>query len=131
MAKNPRWHRASVDLFTHFTLVRSEKAYLREMRRLAVPASEVPPWVKPGADATTYFVVHGDTGRHCAIVAIRGTEKHSGVQIAGLIVHEAAHVWQHCRDLMGNEKPSWEFEAYAIQGIAQDLMQLYADGEGA
>lgn len=40
----------------------------------------------------------------------------------GLIVHEAVHVWQQALEAIGEDKPSSEFEAYAIQGITQDLL---------
>lgn len=42
-------------------------------------------------------------------------------------MHEAVHVFQHFKKSIGERKPSKEFEAYAIQSIADRLMNEYAD----
>lgn len=42
-----------------------------------------------------------------------------------LLLHEAVHIWQHCRDIMGEDNPSCEFEAYQIQFIASNLFKMY------
>ncbi len=67
------------------------------------------------------------TGDLCAIVAISvPAQQRDPIEIAGLLVHEAVHVWQaHKRDI-GEEKPGDELEAYAIQGISQELLAEYA-----
>ena len=65
-------------------------------------------------------------GRHSAVVTLKVTSQ-SGVQIAALLCHEAVHIWQQARDIMGEKSPSSEFEAYSIQRIAQDLMEQYCE----
>ncbi|KCY47724.1 hypothetical protein J715_3367 [Acinetobacter baumannii 1571545] len=47
----------------------------------------------------------------------------------GLLLHEAVHVWQKVKKLMGEKEPSSEFEAYSIQSIAQDLFKMYEESE--
>ncbi|MBJ9481174.1 hypothetical protein [Acinetobacter baumannii] len=47
------------------------------------------------------------------------------IQVHGLLLHEAVHIWQEAALVMGEENPSIEFEAYSIQAIAQDLFELY------
>ncbi len=44
-----------------------------------------------------------------------------------ILVHEAVHVWQHYADLIGEDKPSYEFEAYQIQEICKNLFAMYSD----
>jgi hypothetical protein len=52
----------------------------------------------------------------------------SRVEIAGLLCHEATHVWQAVREAMNDPgQPSVEFEAYAMQAIFQGLYQAWLD----
>lgn len=79
----------------------------------------------PRAEATTHLLCN-DSGESVAIVALGDTSKRTSIEIAGLLVHEAVHVWQeHCENI-GERNPGREQEAYAIQGIAQELMAEYA-----
>lgn len=77
------------------------------------------------ADATTHLLVNGK-GESVAIVALGDVSGRSSIEIAGLLVHEAVHVWQeHCANI-GERRSGVEQEAYGIQGIAQELMAEYA-----
>jgi hypothetical protein len=60
------------------------------------------------------------------VVSICPHEKRSHIEIAGLLVHEAVHVWQEYAKSIGEQTPGVEQEAYAIQSIAQELMAEYA-----
>lgn len=53
----------------------------------------------------------------CCIVCMDGYQEHSPVEIAGLLVHEAVHVWQRYCESMGEESPGAEQEAYGIQPL--------------
>lgn len=64
-----------------------------------------------------------------AIVQIGDTSERSTIEVFGLLLHEAVHVWQRIKKLMGEDNPSSEFEAYSIQCIAQDLFEMYEDSE--
>lgn len=103
----------------HYTVCATKKVFRRELRRLKVQKAERPPFVSPGANATTHFFESG--ARHAAIVCIEAGE-HGSIEIAAMLVHEAVHIWQNVRTIVGEEKPSSEFEAYAIQAISQELM---------
>jgi hypothetical protein len=47
--------------------------------------------------------------------------------VAGLLVHEAVHVFQRYCEHIGERRPGAEQEAYGIQAIAQELMQSFAE----
>lgn len=66
-------------------------------------------------------------GALACVVSVNPAPGSDGIAVAGLLVHEAAHVWQtHCVDI-GERTPSDEMEAYAIQAIAERLMRRYAE----
>ncbi|MCO8044983.1 hypothetical protein NI467_06380 [Acinetobacter bohemicus] len=65
-----------------------------------------------------------------AIVQIGDTSERTSVEIHGLLLHEAVHVWQRIKQRMGESNPSTEFEAYSIQSIAQDLFAMFEESQG-
>lgn len=111
-----------------YTACFSEKAFQREMRRLRVPANAQPPFVMASANASTHFFEKSD-GSVAAIVCMDTGTDAEPIQVACLLVHEAVHIWQEAMRLIGEDKPSAEFEAYTIQTISQELMYLYAEGK--
>lgn len=86
--------------------------------------AQPPRWVNAGANATMHtFELKGKTA---CIVCIDGAEDWNPIEVAGLMIHEAVHVWQqYCED-MGERNPGIEQEAYGIQAIAQELLAEYA-----
>ncbi|MHC3136273.1 hypothetical protein ACWPO0_10415 [Acinetobacter nosocomialis] len=64
-----------------------------------------------------------------AVVQLGDTSERKLIEIYGLLLHEAVHVWQKVKKLMGEKEPSSEFEAYSIQSIAQDLFKMYEESE--
>lgn len=79
-----------------------------------------------GAVCTT--LTHDKTGELCAVVSVskRSQENCNAIEMAGLLIHEAVHVWQRHAENIGEHRPGDEQEAYAIQGISQELMAEYA-----
>lgn len=108
----------------NLALVLNEQEYLREMRAKNVDYSQMRPWVCEGATATTHVLTRPDYGVAC-IVCMREQEGATGIEIAALLVHEAVHVFQAWCDVMGEHKPSAEFQAYSIQSISERLMHSY------
>jgi hypothetical protein len=53
-------------------------------------------------------------------------DKTDHVGIMGLLVHEAAHVWQFACEDAGDTHPSREAEAYGIQTIFLSLLDAYS-----
>ena len=81
-------------------------------------------WLKSDrADATTHHLYRN--GVPTCIVCLGDTRDRNSIEIAGLLVHEAVHVWQeHCESI-GEDKPGREMDAYGVQAIAQELMSEY------
>jgi len=87
----------------------------------------------PDAYATTHEFGNAD-GQPVFIVGLHpAARKRDGVEVAALLVHEAVHIWQHVRAEIVHTIDSKnlcslgaEFEAYAIQNIAQELMLAYS-----
>lgn len=101
----------------------TERDFLATMRHCKI--KNTPAWIKTkAAHATTHFL-EDESGLAC-VVCLRGHEDRDPIEIAGLLVHEAVHVWQEYADSIGEAKPGSEQEAYAIQAIAQELMAEYA-----
>lgn len=68
-----------------------------------------------------------DTSDICAIISLskQAQKKCTSLEITGLLIHEAVHVWQAYLEDMGEISPGAEQEAYAIQAIAQELLFEY------
>lgn len=100
----------------------SKKAWKRQMKQFECDA----PYPTTAGRAT---IVEKD-GRKSVIVTLgpeADDEVRSRVEIAGLLCHEATHVWQVVRDDMGERDPSSEFEAYSMQAIFQGLYRAWLD----
>lgn len=110
----------------HYGLCKTEKAFRKELKRLCVPKADWPQFLaSKSANATTHFFEKRDGIGLCCIVCMPVANGVSKPQICGLLVHEAAHIWQEIRENIGEQSPSKEFEAYAIQTISQRLMEAY------
>lgn len=114
----------------YFTLCTTTAQFHAELRRLMVNRSEWPPFVGKGANATTTFLENGN-GDTTAIVTIPVHEDMSGVDVAAILVHEATHIKRKVMEILGEDHPSEEFEAYTMQAISGRLMHEYARQTGA
>lgn len=107
----------------HLALCKSEKEFLSEMKRLNIKDHGV--WLLTGTDACTHSFF--SKGRLVCLITIDMVyaRKYSKIEIAGLLCHEAVHVWQRFKEHIHERDPSREQEAYAIQNIAQNLMEEF------
>lgn len=108
----------------YLTLVMSQDEFDAALRHFKMPLG-TPYLLNARADATVHFF-DNRSGDSVAVVALGDTAGRSSVEIAGLLVHEAVHIWQTHRESIGETHPGREQEAYAVQGIAQELMAEYA-----
>ena len=107
----------------YLTLVLSQEEFDQALRHCRV--REKVDFVLPGADASTH-TLDNPKGEMCCIVALRSWQGRDPVEVAGMLVHEAVHVWQRHAANIGEKDPGIEQEAYAIQAISQDLMAEFA-----
>lgn len=107
----------------HLALCLSEKEFQAACKHLR--CKNAPPWIStPHSDATSHYF-DGDRGL-TVVVCIRGWEGRTPVEVAGLLVHEAVHVWQEYAQQIGELSPGREQEAYAVQAISQELMAEFS-----
>lgn len=108
----------------YLTLVLSQEEFDTALRHCRQQPGQ--PYLKTQrADATTHYL-NNDKGELVVIVALGDRAGRSGIEIAGLLVHEAVHAWQQHCDSIGETHPACEQEAYGVQAIAQELMAEYA-----
>lgn len=84
-----------------------------------------PPFILNDWSHATAHYFDGKRGQ-TVIVCLRDWEGRNPIEVAGLLVHEAVHVWQEYAERIGEQEPGREQEAYAIQAIAQELMAEFA-----
>ena len=119
-----KWLRRDSHPIMHFGLCLSEADFRKELKRLKVKEA-VPFLGSPHSNGTTHFLIN--KGKEIAIVCIAPSSSVPAVEVYGLLIHEAVHIWRaHC-DSIGEKAPSAEFECYGIQHIATQLIAAYMD----
>jgi hypothetical protein len=107
----------------YLCLCLSDKEYRLAMKDLK--QDQIEPWIKTTqADATAHHI--WTKNGTAVVVCINGWEGKNSIEIAGLLVHEAVHAWQEWCTFYGETNPGAEQEAYAIQGISQELMAEFS-----
>ena len=105
----------------YLTLCLSELEFHGVAKRLGIRTGG---WLNARADATMHSF-HGPRGL-CCVVCLGDMSGRTGVEVAGLLIHEAVHIWQQWCDEVGEHNPGAEQEAYGVQAVAQELMAEYA-----
>ena len=107
----------------HYTLCLNEKEFHAALDHLGVVNK--PSFLNRYASATTHFP-ENQKGKLCAVVCLGDWKEHNGVEIAGLLTHEAVHIFQEWCLRHGEVAPGQEIEAWSIQWLAQNLMWEFA-----
>lgn len=94
-------------------------------RKLMKSLERDEPYPTTDGRCTTFW----QDGKTICVVTIghRLDKDRSPFSLAGLLVHEGTHVWQHVLADMGEKDPSAEFEAYSLQAICQGLFCAFSD----
>ena len=103
----------------------SRKAWESFTKKAGIPE----PYPEVGAARITTFDSRGGDVV-CLLTMVPNWREYSKVAIAGLVAHEAVHVWQEVRKAMREENPSPEFEAYSVQAIFQELIWAIEESTG-
>jgi hypothetical protein len=122
--------RAIVESPIFYCLVLSEKAYHAECERLGVKRGDWGDWLASDHAHATANHLKDREGKPICIVCLGSREGRMEVQVYGLLIHEAVHIFQRICSYIGERAPSAEFEAYSIQRIAQELIHSYHQQTG-
>lgn len=108
-----------------YALCLSEDAFSAEMARLEV--KQPPPFMATThANACVHYFNNDEEGELAILcMDLEKSKLRTPIVVAGLLVHEAVHIFQQDCEYRGEKTPSAEYEAYSIQMIAQELMWAY------
>ena len=120
-----KWLERDMLIGPYVTLVLSEKDFRKAAKHCGLKPSSMPTWVSAKANATVHRL-DSAKGTVC-IVALDTTSKPKPLEVAGILVHEAVHIWQWYVEDIKESNPSVEFEAYSIQTISQRLIASYLE----
>lgn len=109
----------------YLTLCLTEPQFRKALKHCGLPANASDFMKTSHADATCHYL-NNQRGDLVCIVCLGDFTGRSGIEIAGLLVHEAVHIWQRYVERIGEDRPGDEQEAYAVQCIAQELMADFA-----
>lgn len=90
-----------------------------------IKASTESAWIRNAHSHATAHTLEGLRGL-TVIVCVRDWQGRNPVEVAGLLIHEAVHIWQRYAERIGEVRPGDEQEAYGIQSIAQELLAEFA-----
>ena len=100
----------------------NKKQFRNECKRLRIPKKIIPDFVNCNADAVTHIMKNKKNSIVCLVCIKKSKNK---VEMAGLLTHEAVHIWHEIKDYLRERDPSAEFEAICIQSIMQGLFKWY------
>jgi hypothetical protein len=114
----------AIRLQVKYALCLDNKSFRRKLKELKI--SDDLHFVNSKADATVHWFENPDDVC-CALVCIDNYKGRDPIGIAGLLLHEAVHIWQHHKEVVPEGHTNDELEATSIQKIAQELMWSYVE----
>lgn len=118
-----RWLDRDTVLAPYMALCLNEADYMKAAKHCKIPMPDK--WMDLDRHrGVTHTWERG--GKLVCIVCLHPDSiKADPIEVAGVLVHEAVHVFQRLCDSIGEDKPSREFEAYSIDNIAERLMREF------
>lgn len=105
----------------YVALCLSEESFRRVLRTLKCPKEKWPPFTL--SDATTHFLEC--SGGRVAVVCMIGWRVRRRLEVYGLLIHEAVHIWKDELRHRREDEPGEEMECYGIQAISQNLIHAF------
>lgn len=122
MRNRAKWvSRTILESHCYIVLCLSDEQLQSEKKRLNVKGDVEFPKERNGR---VIELVRTD-GKYCNIVCINLHGVSDTVEINGLIVHEAVHIYQNIMEYIKEDDPGIEIEAYVIQHIFKNLADTY------
>jgi len=109
-----------------------EADFRKTLKKLGLPLEKQPTFCGPNAGASTHFFDGAESSRDVIIVTLNDTSDRTPTEINSLLVHEAVHIFQHIKSILGETctiDAGYEVEAYAIQRISYNLMTEFEEYE--
>lgn len=103
------------------------KKKARKAIRKAMGREQVDAFEESSGDACTTFITDAETGDRRYLIWMTNTLEFSAAQDAALLCHEAVHVVSDYLQSIGEDEPGDELVAYAVQFVAQNLIELHFD----
>lgn len=108
---------------SYITLCLNDIAFQKAMHNCGI--KNPPNWIlSQQSNASTHFLL-SEKNELTSIVCLSDWQGRDVVEVAGLLVHEAVHIWQQYAEHIGEKNPEREQEAYAVQAIAQELLEEF------
>jgi hypothetical protein len=117
-----RWLDRDTVRAPYMALCLTEADFLRVAKHCGI--NEPGRWLNEGFEACTH-TWQTRSKLMCIVCLDANAADYGPIGIASLLVHEAVHAFQRLCDSIGETRPGTEFEAYAIQGIADRLMREF------
>lgn len=108
----------------YVALCLNEKEFKRACKDIKITKKDVPEFSRGGDFARVHFF---ERDKNVLAIICLNPGKYSDVEVHGLLVHEAVHIWQKVKEYIEELNPSNEFEAYSLQNIAQILFEAYSE----
>ena len=116
-----RWLDQTALRLPYLALCTSEKQYLKIMKYLKV--ENVSAWLSDSAGASNHTFIKN--GKLTCVVCVRIDKGRDIASTASYLAHESVHVAQEMFEAIGEEKPSCEVYAYAVENATRNLMDEY------
>lgn len=126
--KKVNWCDRTMFYFPHYyCCVTTPALFEQELKLLGIAQRDWPPYLSRPEMNATVWELDTPTGSKAFIITLSGWQGKGGIDVAGLLVHEATHIKQEVLRAMGEKNCGDEFEAYMMQNIAQNLMQCFLE----
>ena len=118
-----RWLDRGTVKAPYMTLCLTEADYMKAVKHCKLPTPDR--WMDMDKHQGVTHVWATKGKLICIVCLHPDALKADPIEVAGVLVHEAVHVFQRLCDSIGEDEPSREFEAYSIGNIAERLMREF------